>query len=75
MKKAYLILEDGTVFEGKSVGSEKEIISEIVFNTGVVGRRVQNVIVAKIQRNVAYAFDSRQMLTAFVGEIDTVSAL
>ena len=37
MKKAYLILEDGTVFEGKSVGSEKEIISEIVFNTGVVG--------------------------------------
>lgn len=37
MKKAYLILEDGTVFEGKSVGSEKEIIGEIVFNTGVVG--------------------------------------
>ncbi|MBO5240124.1 MAG: carbamoyl phosphate synthase small subunit, partial [Clostridia bacterium] len=37
MKKAYLILEDGTVFEGESVGSEKEIISEIVFNTGVVG--------------------------------------
>lgn len=37
MKKAYLILEDGTVFEGRSVGSQKEIISEIVFNTSVVG--------------------------------------
>ena len=29
MKKAYLILEDGTVFEGKSVGSEKEIIKAL----------------------------------------------
>ena len=26
---AFLILEDGTVFEGKSIGSKKEIISEI----------------------------------------------
>ena len=37
MKKAYLILEDGTVFEGQSVGAQKEIVSEIVFTTGVVG--------------------------------------
>lgn len=37
MKRAYLILEDGTTFEGYSVGSQKEIVSEIVFNTGVVG--------------------------------------
>ena len=29
---AYLILEDGTVFTGKSIGSKKEVISEIVFN-------------------------------------------
>lgn len=35
--KAFLILEDGTVFEGTSIGSTKEIISEIVFNTSVVG--------------------------------------
>lgn len=35
--KAFLILEDGTVFEGKSIGSEKEIISEIVFNTSMTG--------------------------------------
>lgn len=35
--KAFLILEDGHVFEGKSVGSAKEIISEIVFNTSMTG--------------------------------------
>ena len=34
---AFLILEDGTVFEGKSIGSKKEIISEIVFNTSMWG--------------------------------------
>ncbi len=37
MKKAFLILEDGTVFEGKHFGAEKEIISEIVFNTSMAG--------------------------------------
>lgn len=37
MKKAFLILEDGTVFEGKSFGADKEIISEIVFNTSMTG--------------------------------------
>lgn len=35
--KAFLILEDGTVFEGKSIGAVKEIISEIVFNTSMTG--------------------------------------
>lgn len=35
--KAFLILEDGTVFEGTSIGSQKEIISEIVFNTSMTG--------------------------------------
>lgn len=35
--KAYLILEDGTVFAGKSIGSTKEVISEIVFNTSMTG--------------------------------------
>ena len=37
MKKAFLILEDGTVFAGTSVGSSKEVISEIVFNTSMTG--------------------------------------
>ena len=35
--KAFLILEDGTVFTGKSIGSKKEVISEIVFNTSMTG--------------------------------------
>ncbi len=35
--KAFLILEDGTVFEGTHIGASKEIISEIVFNTSMAG--------------------------------------
>lgn len=35
--KAFLILEDGTVFEGKHIGADREIISEIVFNTSMAG--------------------------------------
>jgi len=36
-KKAYLILADGTVFEGKSFGAEGSVIGEIVFTTAMVG--------------------------------------
>lgn len=35
--KAFLILEDGTVFAGTSIGANKEVISEIVFNTSMTG--------------------------------------
>ena len=35
--KAYLILEDGTIFEGTHMGAEREVISEIVFNTSMAG--------------------------------------
>ena len=35
--KAFLILEDGTVFEGTSIGSARETVSEIVFNTSMTG--------------------------------------
>ena len=35
--KAFLILEDGTVFCGQSIGSTREVISEIVFNTSMTG--------------------------------------
>ncbi|MCI8528427.1 MAG: carbamoyl phosphate synthase small subunit [Lachnospiraceae bacterium] len=35
--KAFLILEDGTVFEGTHIGAVREIISEIVFNTSMAG--------------------------------------
>ena len=36
-KKAYLVLENGMIFEGKSFGFEKEISGEVVFNTSMAG--------------------------------------
>ena len=35
--KAFLILEDGHVFKGTSIGSTRDVISEIVFNTSMTG--------------------------------------
>lgn len=35
--KAFLILEDGTVFEGIQIGADREAVSEIVFNTSMAG--------------------------------------
>jgi len=35
--RAFLILEDGHVFTGTSIGSAREVISEIVFNTSMAG--------------------------------------
>jgi len=35
--KAFLILEDGTVFQGIHIGAHREVISEIVFNTSMAG--------------------------------------
>ena len=40
MQKAYLILENGTIFEGKSfgaAGAAGEAIGEIVFTTAMTG--------------------------------------
>ncbi|WP_236692704.1 carbamoyl phosphate synthase small subunit [Aneurinibacillus tyrosinisolvens] len=37
MTKARLILEDGTVFTGKSFGATDESVGEVVFNTGITG--------------------------------------
>ena len=36
-KEALLLLEDGSVFYGRSFGAEVESIGEVVFNTGMVG--------------------------------------
>ncbi|GAA0359835.1 carbamoyl phosphate synthase small subunit [Bacillus horti] len=36
-EKAYLILDDGTIFQGKSFGSDQTAIGEVVFNTGMTG--------------------------------------
>ena len=35
--KAWLILEDGRVYQGESVGAEKKTVCEIVFNTSMTG--------------------------------------
>lgn len=37
MKKALLVLHDGTVFEGRSFGADTERIGEVVFNTSMTG--------------------------------------
>ena len=37
MKKCYLVLADGHIFEGFRFGAEGEAIGELVFNTGMVG--------------------------------------
>lgn len=37
MKKRYLVLQDGTVFEGYAFGADKESIGELIFSTGMVG--------------------------------------
>lgn len=37
MKKAYLVLENGSVFEGQAIGAEGSALGEMVFTTGVVG--------------------------------------
>ena len=37
MDKAYLVLSDGTVFEGRAFGAEGDALGELVFTTGVVG--------------------------------------
>ena len=36
-RAAYLVLENGTVFEGKSFGAEKETTGELVFTTAMTG--------------------------------------
>ena len=37
MKKRYLVLQDGTVFEGYAFGADKCTVGELIFSTNVVG--------------------------------------
>ena len=37
MDKAYLVLENGSVFEGTRIGAMTDTVGELVFTTGVVG--------------------------------------
>jgi carbamoyl-phosphate synthase small subunit len=36
-RRALLVLEDGTVFEGSAFAGEGEALGEVVFNTGMTG--------------------------------------
>ena len=36
-KRALLVLEDGSVFKGESIGSEGQTVGEVVFNTALTG--------------------------------------
>ena len=37
MRKAYLVLQNGRVFEGYGFGAEKSAVGELCFTTGVCG--------------------------------------
>ena len=37
MSSAYVLLEDGTRFDGDAVGAEREVTGEVVFTTGMSG--------------------------------------
>ncbi len=37
MKRVYITLQNGKVFEGYSFGAEKEVVGELVFTTGMTG--------------------------------------
>jgi carbamoyl-phosphate synthase small subunit len=36
-KSALLVLEDGTIFQGKSIGADGQTVGEVVFNTAMTG--------------------------------------
>ena len=37
MKKAYLVLADGTVYSGESIGADTDAVGELVFTTNLCG--------------------------------------
>ena len=37
MKKRYLVLENGSIYEGEAFGAETDVMAELVFNTGMSG--------------------------------------
>ena len=37
LKKAIVLLADGTIFHGKAVGREGSAVGEVCFNTGMTG--------------------------------------
>jgi carbamoyl-phosphate synthase small subunit len=37
MRKGYLVLETGDIFEGQLIGHQQQVMGEVVFNTGMTG--------------------------------------
>ena len=64
MTKAALILEDGTIYRGISIGAEGETIGEVVFNTSMTGYQ-------EILTDPSYA---RQMVTLTYPHIGNIGA-
>ena len=61
-KRALLVLEDGSVFKGESIGSEGQTVGEVVFNTAMTGYQ-------EILTDPSY---SRQMVTLTYPHIGNV---
>ncbi|MCR5263773.1 MAG: carbamoyl phosphate synthase small subunit, partial [Clostridiales bacterium] len=61
-KNAYLILENGRVFKGKQIGAEKEVVTEIVFNTSMTGY-------AEVLTDPSYAGQGVVMTYPLIGSV------
>ena len=59
-RKAFLALDDGTVFHGVAFGAEKDMLGEVVFNTGMSGYQ-------EILTDPSYAGQFVTLTTAEVG--------
>jgi len=71
MKKAVLVLTDGMVFEGYSLGSEGETIGEVVFNTSMTG--YQEILTDPSYKGQIVAFTYTQIGNYGVNEDDRES--
>src|ERR1035437_3055039 len=60
MQKAYLILSDGSVFEGVRFGAKRDAVCEVVFNTGLTGY-------VELLTDASYAGQAITMASPIVG--------
>ncbi len=65
-KKAILLLEDGTTFEGKAIGKEGTYSGEIAFNTGMTGYQ-------EIFTDPSYYEQILIMTTSHIGNYGTIA--
>ena len=71
--KAFLVLEDGSIFEGKSLGAFGSTVGEVVFNTSMTG--YQEILTDPLeipkQKSLVYYFWS-QIETQYYGPKDLI---